>query len=126
MVGPELRAVLVGSFFSYAALAVQAPEKCQPECPRCESGEIGTWDHMMWECSAKPPGPAKPRSMIQRRLCWPMTQNKEYNEAVYAAAEEVVRWTWNHRHVVSYDSSNAEVKYGAPVMDAPALGSLAA
>ena len=55
-----------------------------------------------------------------------MTQNKEYNEAVFAAAEEVVRWTWKYRHPVGYDSSDAKNKFGAPAMDAAALRELAA
>ena len=63
--------------------------------------------------------------MIQRRLAWPTAQDNDYNEAVFEAAEEVVRWAWKHRHPIGYDSSNAEAKFGAPAMDAAAIRTLA-
>ena len=120
MISPELRAVMVGSFFSHVAVAVQQPEKYDFACPRCKSGESGDWNHMMWECKAKPLGPAKPQNVIQRRLAWPMSQDQVYNEAVFRAAEEVVRWAWKYRHgsTSGFDSSNAERKRGAPAMAA--------
>ena len=89
----EVRAIMVGSFFSQAAMAVQSPEKYDKACPRCNTGAVGTWEHMAWECKSRPPGPCKPAHVIQRRLAWPMTHDKEYNEAVFRIVKEVVRWT---------------------------------
>ena len=125
-ISPELRSVLTGSFVSQALLAASDPETIPAECPRCRSGAIGSWNHMMWECPAKPPGPGKPRSVVQCRLAWPMAKDDSYNEAVWAAAEELVRWTWNYRYGKGFDSSKAGANFGAPAMDAQTTRTIAA
>lgn len=108
MVTSELRAVMVGSFLSLAALFYGPGKSITGEaefnlqegdqyCPWCDDNAIATWNHCAWECKGRTLNVKKPENPIQARLAWPMSDNHKYNEDVCSLAASVVRRTWDYR-----------------------------
>ena len=114
-IAPELRAVVVGSFYTIAAsesahlseLAKQRKEHYDPYknpptpemlCPWCDTQAACTWNHCAWECPNRTPKIRTPTCPLQKRMAWPTNPSDSYNEQVFQVAKAIVRKTWTFKH----------------------------
>ena len=82
--GTHAVAVLSGGAISDAVYEImQGKQEATAYCWHCKSEQVSTWDHVVWFCGAfSQTRVPTPEDALQRRLGWPMPQDKFYDAQV--------------------------------------------
>ena len=91
-----IRCLAVGGVLSPACMQDQGQEMLL--CCWCHA-HLGHWDHICWECEARPSTWEKPESIMQARCGWPDPEKPvEYNQAITHWLVTVVKEVWQCRY----------------------------
>ena len=90
-------AFVLGAYMSPAAVQVHKKDKWPTHCCWCKS-QLGTHDHMLWECPERPEPKPRPANPIQARLAWAATGDKDEDKATMEYMARMVREVWDQRY----------------------------
>ena len=78
------RACMIGAVVSDAHLdKINNPDHPPAPCSWCSTGDVPTWHHLAWECSAfRDTRGAVPQDPLQRVLGWPFGQDHQTDASV--------------------------------------------